>query len=157
MMRLLAVLMLIGGVAQAAPVKFSDALQAKFHHERCLACHQFNSAKNNGRNFNSHRSRYLCSKCHTPQIIGQKETTWMAPDAKFDYTGFDARSTCEMAKRNLGNDPNRIREHLLHDGRVRWAIESGMTPSRQKAAVPGGYAEWERDVLTWVSGGMRCE
>ena len=116
-----------------------------------------NSAKNNGRNFNSHRSRYLCSKCHTPQIIGQKETTWMAPEAKFDYTGFDARSTCEMAKRNLGNDSNRIREHLLHDGRVRWAIESGMTPSRQKAAVPGGYAEWERDVLAWVSGGMRCE
>ena len=154
---LLVLACLLFNQAGAEPVKFGDALHAKFHHERCLSCHQFNSAKFNGRAFNSHRSRYLCSQCHTQAVVGQKGTTWMAPDAKLDYTGMDARATCRMAKQNLGDDKARIQHHLLHDGRILWAIESGMTPGGKKPAVPGGYAEWERDVLAWIAGGLRCD
>lgn len=157
MIRLLLSGLLLGGVAQAEPIKFGDALHAKFHHERCLSCHQFNSAKNNGRAYLSHRSRYLCSQCHVPEIIGLRNSVWLAPEERLDYTGLDAKATCRMAKQNLGGDEKRILDHLLHDGRIRWAIESGMTPGGQKEPTPGGHAEWERDVQAWVKDGMRCE
>lgn len=157
MRSLLVMAMLMAGLAQAEPVKFSDALYAKFHHERCLSCHQFNSAKNNGRAYFSHRARYLCGQCHTAGIIGQKDTAWFAPEARLDYTGLDPKATCRMIKHNLGDNENRIVDHLLHDGRIRWAIESGMTPGGLKRHVPGGRAEWERDVRAWVGDGMRCE
>ena len=32
-----------------------------------------------------------------------------------------------------------------------------MTPGGQKERVPGGYAEWEMDVMAWYRDGMRCE
>lgn len=157
MSRLLLLALLLAGSAQGGPVKFGDALHAKFHHERCLSCHQFNSLKNNGRAYLSHRSRYLCSQCHVPGVIGLKNSIWLAPEARLDYTGLDAIATCETVKSNLGNDQAKILGHLLEDGRIRWAIESGMTPGGQKEAVPGGYAEWEKDVKAWVSDGMRCK
>lgn len=157
MIRLLAVFAVLNGLAQAAPVKFGDSLQAKFHHDRCLQCHQFDSRKNNGRSFTTHRSRYLCKQCHVPELIGLNNSEWMAPEARFDYTGMNAKATCQLFKNNMRGDEKRLIDHLLHDGRVRWAIDSGMTPGGQKERVPGGYAEWEKDVLTWYRDGMRCE
>lgn len=148
---------LFGGMAQADAVKFGDSLQAKFHHDRCLQCHQFNSRKNNGRTFTSHRSRYLCQQCHVPAAIGLKNSEWMAPEARLDYTGMDANLTCQLVKTNMRMDDQRLLDHLLNDGRVRWAIESGMTPGGRKESVPGGYAAWQRDVLAWYRDGMRCE
>jgi mono/diheme cytochrome c family protein len=154
---LFAAILLLASHAQAETVAFGDALQAKFHHERCLSCHQFNSAKNNGRAFSTHRSRYLCSQCHTPAVNGLKPGEWLAPEARFDYTGLSAKATCQFMKRNMNNDDAKLIDHLLHDVRIRWALESGMAPGRQKPKVPGGYSEWERDVNAWVSGGMRCD
>lgn len=163
-MRTLVVLLfaLLGHVlaAQAAePARFGDALQAKFHHDRCIQCHQFNSRKHNGRTFHSHRSRYLCDNCHTPRLSGLPRGEWMAPQSKLDYTGLDARETCELIKRNLGVGDLRVtmREHLLHDARIRWALENGMTPGGRFPAVPGGYEAWARDVKVWIDGGMLCE
>lgn len=154
---LIFIAVLMGGVAQAEPVKFGDKLQAKFHHDRCLQCHQFDSRKSNGRSFTSHRSRYLCRQCHVPAVIGLKNSEWMAPEAKFDYTGMSAEATCRLFMNNLRGDKKQLLDHLLHDGRVRWAIDSGMTPGGQKERVPGGYAEWEKDVLAWARDGMWCE
>ncbi len=118
----------------AAPVVFGDALHKKFHHERCLQCHQFGSRKHNGRGFGSHRSR-------------------------LDYTGLGAADTCRLIQRNMGvvDAPARLIEHLLHDSRIRWALDSGMTPAGRFPNVPGGYEEWVRDVRAWVEGGMLCE
>jgi hypothetical protein len=157
MMRALLTLVLLltaGGPLAAAPVTFGDSLNAKFHHERCLSCHQFNSPQHQGRNFNSHRSLYLCSQCHSLP----PNTEWMAPN-NMDYTGFSASATCRLVKARMGIDPDgrKLVRHLLVSGRIRWALESGMTPSGQKPAVPGGYAEWKRDVEAWVKDGMRCE
>ena len=112
----------------AQPVKFSAALYKKFHHDRCLQCHQFNSRKSNGRAYHSHRSRYLCEQCHKPQLTGLVPGEWMAPAGeKMDYTGLSARETCQLIKRNAptGDLAKVIEHHLLHDGRVRWAIDSG--------------------------------
>jgi hypothetical protein len=81
----------------------------------------------------------------------------MAPEVKFDYTGMNAKDTCQLFKNNMRGDQGRLLDHLLHDGRVRWAIESGMTPGGQKERVPGGYAEWEKDVMAWYSDGMSCD
>lgn len=142
------------------PVKFSTALHAKFHHERCLQCHQFNSRKSNGRAWTSHRSRYLCEQCHKPALTGLAGGEWMAPaNEKMDYTGLSARETCLMIKRNApsGDKAEVLRHHLLQDVRVQWSIKSGMTPGGQRPTVPGGEAEWERDVLAWIAGGMVCE
>lgn len=144
-------------VALADPVKFSDKLHATFHHERCLQCHQFNTAKNNGRAFNSHRSRYLCSQCHLPQLTGLGKNDWFAPDSKMDHTGLNAKNTCLLIKRTFGGDERKLQAHLLHDARVRWALESGMTPGGPKEPVPGGYKQWEADVKAWAKDGMRCE
>jgi hypothetical protein len=145
------------GLAPAVPVTFSDRLDAKFHHSRCLQCHQFNNPGRDGRAYNSHRSRYLCSQCHTAQVTGIGAGDWLAPDIKLDFTGLDAKATCQLIKRNLGDDKNRISHHLLSDARVRWALESGLTPGGQKQRVPGGYKEWEKEVGEWLRDGMRCE
>jgi len=76
-----------------------------------------------------------------------------------DYTGFTPADTRRLIKRRNGFDPDGQKHvrHLLTDGRVRWALDSGMTPGGQKEAVPGGHAEWKCDVEAWVKGGMRCE
>lgn len=145
------------GHAIAAPVKFSDRLHAKFHHDRCLQCHQFNSQKHDGRGFNSHKSRYLCTQCHTQQLIGLKPGDWFAPEEKLDHTGMNATETCKLIKRNMGQDSNKMLKHLLYDPRIKWAIESGLTPGGQKEPVPGGYKEWENEARAWVHDGMRCE
>jgi hypothetical protein len=157
MMRGLVLLCLFGGMAQAAPVTFGDSLYAKFHHDRCLQCHQFNSREHDGRAFTSHRSRYLCKQCHVPTRIGLRDSEWMAPEPRFDYTGLSAGATCRLLKQNMRGDDRRILDHLLHDGRVRWAIESGRTPVGAAPRVPGGLAEWERDVMAWYRDGMRCD
>lgn len=144
----------------AAPVKFSDALYEKFQHDRCLQCHQFNSRKSSGRAYNSHRTRYVCSKCHQERITGIPGAEWMAPEGeKMDYTGFSARETCLMIKRNapIGDPKKVLAHHLLHDVRVGWAIESGKTPGGPTKTIPGGRLEWERDVKAWLDGGMLCE
>jgi len=145
--------------AVAEPVTFTTCLNAKFHHECCLSCHQFNSPQHQGRAFGSHRSRYLCVQCHRPDVIGlSPNSEWMAP-ANMDYTGFTPTDTCRLIKRRNGFDPDgqKLVHHLLTNGRVRWALDSGMTPRGQKEAAPGGYAEWKRDLEAWVKDGMRCE
>ena len=157
----LAALIMLAWVIPAAaePVTFATRLYAKFHHERCLSCHQFNSPQRNGRAFTSHRSRYLCLQCHRPGVIGlPPNTEWMAPN-NMDYTGFSPSATCHLIKQRMGIDPDgqKLAHHLLVDGRIRWALDSGMTPGGQKPAVPGGYAEWKHDVEEWVRDGMRCE
>lgn len=143
----------------AAPVTFADGLYERFLHERCLSCHQFNSKRSNGRSYTSHRSRYLCENCHRPQLTGLPGGGWMAPTARLDYTGLDAKETCELIKRNAGAGDlrTRLQEHMLHDVRIRWALDSGMTPAGRAAPVPGGYAEWTQLVHAWLDGGMRCE
>lgn len=145
--------------AAPAPVRFSDALYAKFKHARCLQCHQFNSRNHNGRSYASHRSRYLCDNCHTPRLTGLAKGEWSAPLPIMDYTDLDARDTCLLVKRNMGAGDNeaRLAAHLVRDARIRWALESGMTPAGRFPAVPGGYAEWARDVRAWVADGMLCE
>ncbi len=148
-------------LAQAAqPVKFSDALYAKFMHPRCLQCHQFNSRAHNGRAYNTHRSRYLCDNCHTRRITGLPRGEWMAPEEKLDWTGMEARELCLLIKRNMGTgDPQggKLLNHLLNDLRVKWALGSGMTPKGRYPAVPGGSEAWARDVRAWSESGMICE
>jgi len=76
-----------------------------------------------------------------------------------DYTAMNPQQTCELLKRNSGAgsvDANLLR-HMLHDQRIRWALESGQTPSGPKPTVPGGYAAWQRDIQAWVAAGMRCD
>ncbi|MEW5771337.1 MAG: hypothetical protein AB1831_13355 [Pseudomonadota bacterium] len=154
-------LALLGGArADEAPVRFADALYQKFQHPRCLTCHQFNSRRSNGKSYGSHRSRYLCDKCHVQRLTGLEPGEWMAPPAsKMDYTGLSPRDTCELIKHNVGaGDINaRLLAHLLHDVRIRWALESGGTPMGRMPTVPGGYADWARDVESWARDGMLCE
>ncbi|MCA1926102.1 MAG: hypothetical protein LDL16_07500 [Thiobacillus sp.] len=161
MRRLAACVLVLASLPATAdkPAVFADRLHAKFHHARCLQCHQFNTRERDGRAFASHRSRYLCVECHRPDVIGlPPNTDWMAP-LNMDYTGFSPAATCRLVKTRMGMDPTgkKLAHHLLHDGRIRWALDSGMTPGGPKPAVPGGYAEWKRDVEAWIADGMRCE
>lgn len=146
-------------VRAAEPVKFSDALFEKFHHTRCLQCHQFNSKRSNGRSYHSHQSRYLCDNCHTQRITGLSRGEWMAPNERMDYSGLGPVETCQLIKRNMGDGDlvARMTQHLLKDVRIRWAIENGMTPGGKFPAVPGGYEEWAREARAWIDGGMLCE
>ncbi|MDD3529293.1 MAG: hypothetical protein PHS77_05405 [Gallionellaceae bacterium] len=164
MKTLLTLLLALPALAWAAPartpVKFGDALYAKFHHERCLQCHQFNSRRSNGRAWTSHRSRYLCESCHAPRLTGLAGGEWLAPAGeRMDYTGYSARDTCLLVKRNAatGDKAQVLTRHLLHDVRVIWSLDRGTTPAGKRATVPGGYAEWERDVKAWIADGMLCE
>ena len=155
-------IVLLGSITATAatePVKFSDALYKKFQHPRCLQCHQFNSRANNGRAYNSHSARYLCDNCHTSRITGLPRGEWMAPNEKMDWTGMAANDLCLLIKRNMGpGDVNgKLIDHLLHDLRVHWALDNGMTPNGKFPAVPGGSDEWARDVRAWAEGGMLCE
>ena len=144
----------------AGPVKFSDALNEKFHHPQCLQCHQFNNPRQNGRAYTSHRNRYLCEKCHTAAVTGMASGEWFVPvGTKMDYTGMNARDTCLLIKRNLptGDVKARLTEHLLHDPRIHWALESGRTPAGKVPTVPGGYEVWAKEVKAWLDDGMICE
>jgi hypothetical protein len=152
--------LLFAGAVQAAPtVKFGDALNAKFHHPRCLQCHQFNSAEHRGRAYGSHASRFLCDRCHTSHVTGLPRGEWIAPPVRLDWTDLSATETCELIKRNLasGDLEFRMREHLLGDLRVHWALTSGMTPGGRFPVVPGGYPAFARDAEDWIAGGMLCE
>lgn len=161
-MRALAALVLVLAALPALadkPVVFADRLHAKFHHERCLECHQFNSRERQGRAFHSHQRLYLCAACHQTERMGlQPGSEWRAP-LNMDYTGFSPSATCYLVKARMGNDPTgqKLAQHLLHSGRIRWSLDSGMTPGGPKPTVPGGYDEWKRDVDAWVADGMRCE
>ena len=76
-----------------------------------------------------------------------------------DWTDLNARDTCLLIKQNLSgaDSATKMREHLLHDVRVRWALDNGMTPGGRFPAVPGGYAEFARQAQEWVAGGMGAE
>jgi hypothetical protein len=74
-----------------------------------------------------------------------------------DFTSLGAKDTCRMIKRNFSGDGKKLVDHMLSDERVRWALESGMTPGGQRVRVPGGYAQWEIDVKAWARDGLRCE
>jgi len=144
----------------AEPVKFSDALYGKFQHQRCLQCHQFNSRSHNGRAYKSHSARYLCDNCHTLHITGLPRGEWMAPDEKLDWTGMDARKLCLLIKRNMGSGDvfnSKLADHLFNDLRVNWALDNGMTPNGRFPSLPGGSAQWARDVRAWAEDGMLCE
>jgi hypothetical protein len=150
----------IGGSMAAEPVKFSDALYKKFQHPRCLQCHQFNSRIHNGRVYASHSARYLCDNCHTSRITGLPRGEWMAPNEKMDWTGMPPRELCLMIKQNMGTGDVvniKLAEHMLHDLRVHWALDNGMTPNGRFPSVPGGSDEWARDVRAWAESGMLCE
>lgn len=142
-----------------APVKFGDALNQKFHHPRCLQCHQFNSARHQGRAYNSHSARFLCDRCHSGNITGLRRGEWIAPPEKMDWTDLGARDTCMLIKRNLpGDDPAaNMLAHLLGDVRVHWALDNGMTPGGRFPSVPGGSPEFAKQAREWVAGGMLCE
>lgn len=161
MRKLSAIMMLLAWTIPVAaePVTFATSLHAKFHHARCLTCHQFNTQKRQGLAYTTHRSRYLCAQCHRPEVVGlQPGTEWIAPNG-MDYTGFSASATCKLIKSRIGHDPDgsKLAHHLLADGRIQWAFDSGMTPGGQRPPVPGGYDEFRQDVEAWIKDGMRCE
>jgi hypothetical protein len=68
------------GATGAAPgASFAETLYPFFQHERCLACHQFNSKRSNGLSYTSHRNRYLCDTCHLPQLTGSRGASGRRP------------------------------------------------------------------------------
>jgi len=140
-------------------VKFSDVLYPLFQHERCLTCHQFNSRRSLGKSYTTHRNRYLCEKCHRPELTGLQGGAWMAPLDRMDYTGLGPRETCELIKRNVGSrDRDKLlMDHMHHDERILWALESGNTPAGRQPTVPGGYPAWRLAVDDWVASGMSCD
>lgn len=149
-----------GHAIEARPeVKFSDVLYPLFMHERCLACHQFNSKRSQGRSYTTHANRYLCESCHRPNLTGLPGGGWHAPIARMDYTGLSPRETCLLAKRNVGAGDKHalLRNHLLNDIRIRWALESGVTPAGPLPRVPGGYPAWRAAVEEWSAAGMSCD
>lgn len=157
---LLVFFLLTSSGAQAAQsVKFGDALNEKFHHPRCLQCHQFNSAAHAGRAYHSHSARFLCDRCHNANITGLPRGEWSAPPETMDWTDLDARETCQLIKRNQagGDLQQKLRAHLMSDARVFWALENGMTPGGRFPTVPGGHAEFTRLAKEWLDGGMQCE
>lgn len=165
-LRLSALLFLVTTVMPAswaaspvAGASFAEILYPSFQHARCLTCHQFNSRRSNGLSYTSHRSRYLCDTCHQPQLTGLRGGEWLAPLPRLDWTGLTPRQTCELLKRNAGRGDagQMLIAHLMHDGRIHWALDSGMTPAGWYPTVDGGSAAWRQKVLAWVEGGMRCE
>lgn len=157
---LFALLSFNGRAAEIRPtVKFGDVLYPMFQHERCLTCHQFNSSRSQGKSYTTHRNRYLCDSCHQPRLTSLPGGGWLAPNARLDYTGLGPRETCALIKRNIGaGDRNALlRAHMLNDIRIRWALESGVTPAGRFATVPGGYPAWRQAVEDWSATGMACE
>lgn len=144
----------------AAPgAGFAETLYPLFRHPRCLTCHQCNSARSQGLAYSTHRSRYLCDTCHHPQLTGLKGGEWLAPLARLDWTRLAPHGTCELIKRNAGatDGGRRLLEHLLHDGPIHWAQDSGMPPTGPRPTLEGGLVAWQRAVQSWLTGGMRCD
>ena len=144
----------------AAPgTGFAKTLNPLFRHPRGLTCHPFNRAHSHGLSYSAHRSRDLCDTGHHPQRTVLKGGEWQAPLARFDWTGLAPRETCGLVKGNTGGADAawRLREHLLHDGCIHWALDSGMTQAGQPSTSEGGSMAWQGAVEAWLAGGMRCE
>ena len=147
---------------------FADALYAKFSHDRCVTCHAFRGDNRATGVFHRQdgRAEQRCTECH------RNVPTWNAPSTYMDFAGLNAEELCRLVisnvaeRQGLGRPDMRalLKRHLLEDERVRWAITDGRVPKRDGSrivpgewlrapVVPGGWDEWERDVVNWIDAG----
>ena len=171
---LITALIFIFNTAHADDTLFSTNLFAKFHAGSCTICHDFFEKEKNGLAFTTHTKRRnveRCISCHKSSVTGFKHSSdWFAQPELYT-SGMDSRTTCEKimealnakfkSKDLLARD---LEHHLLEDPRVLWGIkgatpESDNLPFKNKEAdlVEGGLNEWEKQVLAWINGGMKCE
>lgn len=167
-------LLFIFNTAHANDTLFSTNLFAKFHAGSCTICHDFFEKEKDGLAFTTHAKRRnveRCTSCHKSGITGFKHSSdWFAQPGLYT-SGMDSKATCEkimevlnakfQSKDLLARD---LEHHLLEDPRVLWGIkgatpESGDLPFKKKETdmVEGGFDEWEKQVLAWIKGDMKCE
>ena len=168
--------------AGAHPAAFSRALVNTFRHDRCVHCHAIGTAPGPGEQLvfpgDPHPGGAEpiviedCDACHSGANVPDLEgVEWRAPleaNGDFDFRG----NSLEQLATKAMSVP--IENHLLNDGRVRWAIESGNVPfvppraggnagtsalwnglGRDVGAVPISFATFRAQLLAWQDGGFQ--
>ncbi|MEM1449260.1 MAG: PKD domain-containing protein [Planctomycetota bacterium] len=171
-----------GGGSTEQPVAFSRALINVFRHNRCTHCHGLGTLAGPGEDPIFPNEPHPggaepvttdeCVECHiaanVPDLAGVE---WRAPreaNGDFDFRSNTLFQLAEKAQR-LSFD-----EHLLNDGRVRWAIESGNVPfvpaaaggnagtserwnglGRDAGRVPITFGTFQAQLRAWEAGGFQ--
>ena len=171
------------GPTGSQPAAFSRALVNTFRHDRCQNCHAVAQTvtppgepdvfpgDHPGGPPPIHDEN--CRDCHNSELVPSLAgTVWFAPQGEeFELRG---RTTEELSARAhaAGFD---VEDHLLVDGRVRWAIESARVPQigngatgiagtssmwngtgRDRGAVPVSYASFLAQIRAWRDGGFQA-
>ena len=170
------------GEMGAHPAAFSRALVNTFRHDRCVHCHALGSAAEAGEELAFPGAPHpggaepvmtdTCNTCHSPANVPDLAgIEWRAPrDANGDFD-FRGNTLEELAMKAMSVP---LDEHLLNDGRIRWAIESGNVPfvaprvggnagaspiwegfGRDVGAVPISFALFRAQAQAWRDGGFQ--
>lgn len=163
---------------------FAQSLAGKVRHPRCITCHSIAALGNTPFMNNGGGSTHPidltavdvtnaaeCSACHddvTPPNIDAKTAHWKAPAASFNMIG----ETISQLNNRAKNAPGGSQFHFFNDSRVGWALTNGHLPNSQVAddnrdglaqcedfdrvrrTVPGGQAEFLKQILAWQHGGF---
>jgi hypothetical protein len=159
--------------AMADEALFRTHLWPKFQVKACTTCHDFFEKERRGLAFSTHQNRTpdTCVYCHTAGVTGfEHPDEWFAMPGLYT-SDMDARQTCEATKKALHAErksasllARQMQSHLFTDPRVLWGIagatlRSGRLPEGGVTTdlIKGGMDEWRKQVLAWISGGMKCE
>lgn len=171
----------MGGMG-AHPAAFSRALVNTFRHDRCVTCHAIGATAEPGEELAFPGDPHpggaepltieTCTTCHSganvPDLQGVE---WRAPlesNGDFDFRG---NTVQELAMKAMSVS---LDDHILNDGRIRWAIESGNVPfvtprpggnagssalwagsGRDMGAVPISFELFRAQALAWRDGGFQ--
>ncbi len=139
-------------------ITFEQAFVETIRHERCVNCHGFNDPVNPTVPEHTGGRDSDCSLCHTDASSGITNVAWEAPPVELDFRGKTVEELCEQIKDFDGD----VREHMIHDTKIDWAISSGLVPDNgpgptQLGTAPISKTEWDRRVDEWINGGMICD
>lgn len=165
---------------------FSQSLAGKMRHPRCVTCHMmaatgttaFASVPSGhagpvpGPGFPNNDTA-TCAVCHNSGSTNFPVPGWQAPAESFDLRNATVANLAARAETPPGDES----EHFVTDGRVLWALDSGILPlvgggngfadddhdgvlepedtDTTPRTVPGGSAQFLEEFEAWESGAKR--
>ena len=93
-------------------------------------------------------------------LQGSHPVPWQAAPASMDLRGKSSEELCQMAK-DPGTIASDVRDHLLGDPLILWAVEGGQLPQPPGTTPPPPNTDpafgndWAAKVDAWINGGMQ--
>jgi hypothetical protein len=130
---------------------FNLLLSQTFTHPRCANCHGFDEGNTVASRHSSLGRSSDCQSCHDVP-------TWRAPFRSFSFSKLSSIQICQGAKNRSSSDISVLKQHLIEDPLILWAVNSAFTQGIQfDRAPPGSASAWIAIVNTWLNNGAICD